>query len=79
MVKQTIGFLRDLAFLGISLGCMSDFSTRDKQPVSNDLKYLEKLKERAQSIRILLKKKEDLFMKLSKCDTLKSNALLLYL
>ena len=76
MPKKTIEYLREVAMIGVSVGCITDLSQDDKQTVLNDLRYVQSLRERAQNICSTLNKKKALFNKLSKTKTKEGNLLI---
>jgi hypothetical protein len=71
MPKNTINFLRHVAMVGVSYGCVSEMSKQDRQTVLDDLKYVQGLREQALNLRAMITQKKALLIRLSKatCST----------
>jgi len=70
MPKQTVEFLRQVAIIGVSAGCIIQHNGTANQPVKNDLKCIRSLIEKARNIRATLMNKKALFIKMSKTPSI---------
>jgi hypothetical protein len=69
MPKQTLEFIKNIAILGLTHGCVHNIMGHEKNGLENDKAYIESLIRTGQTIRSDLKKKSELFKKLSKAKT----------